>query len=674
MNITTSYPLQQSYTRSNQNKSLNTAAIQHNQNVNGASAQVNFTGLKIPRMFEKKVKLDSDTMYLIEEAANVLNTDTKSIIELAKTKTVKEMSFFSSMVEHFNGQNFYLPKSEKENGQVVIDLFKRIESPQPEHFNFVHNTSLTMTDIKACFDKCKDKPQEIKKLHTAYEKMAQVRDYNGVMRQIVDSPNTQEYVENIDKYVDHFRAHENTKGIIAELDAQMNKGTVDIVSKKKEKNIARISQYFPETDALNADVLRANYNETGNSLLFQLSNKLNPTRESLEKGDAEGIIRIYSSTTPENVDFRTNFLDINYCNYGQREKFGEDELKELSALFELADKDPKVMKLLSGFADREVHIASADEYVKMIDTIGTDRLNQNLDPVIKAIRKHPYKSASESAISLFEEEAKNPVKRIITTIADIFRGKPKKEAPVMERVHMERTVKPANTTFEINNIAPQETEVISLPPIYSQAASAEEEIQPLVQTIIEDTPKPVRSRKSSITYTPVVPKQPDAKKLAVISDVDGVIRKKLGAKTYDEQARIYANKATKMRLSLLPEIFESIKETRAAERANGTFKKHSSVSNADAVDLYTRINGKNKKLVNYMLKKRNADGTRTFTVRDIMDTLADANRSILDGKAQSTKLNRFTAKDERAIYDKIFEAKVDEFGKLARVRKTNSNK
>jgi hypothetical protein len=193
--------------------------------------------------------------------------------------------------------------------------------------------------------------------------------------------------------------------------------------------------------------------------------------------------------------------------------------------------------------------------------------------------------------------------------------------------------------------------------------------RPNIDTILHRPVLPVKpeikeTKVRRTFFKPFVPKAPDAKKLVVINDVNNIIEKTLGSKVLEEQKSIYANNATKMRAGMLPEIFASIKETRAMERANGTFKKHSSVSNEEAVDLYRRINGKNKKLINYMLKKTDAQGNRMFSIRDIRETLADANRSILEGQRNSTKSNRFTAKDERAIYDSILAGKVEEFGKL----------
>lgn len=51
---------------------------------------------------------------------------------------------------------------------------------------------------------------------------------------------------------------------------------------------------------------------------------------------------------------------------------------------------------------------------------------------------------------------------------------------------------------------------------------------------------------------------------------------------------------------MLPEIFTSIVDTRKADRAID--KRHSRSANKDVLKLYLKINGSNKKLVNYLLK------------------------------------------------------------------------
>ena len=134
--------------------------------------------------------------------------------------------------------------------------------------------------------------------------------------------------------------------------------------------------------------------------------------------------------------------------------------------------------------------------------------------------------------------------------------------------------------------------------------------------------------------------------------------------TLAEQKRDYAIKATKMRMQMLPEIFDSIKETRAAERAAG---KKLSVSNKDALDLYSLVKGRNKKLVNYMLKKRNADGTRMYNIKDIIKTVEQAETKVHKDKIASPKT--YKAADAKAFYSTLLDAQIQEHGKIEKSKR-----
>ena len=122
------------------------------------------------------------------------------------------------------------------------------------------------------------------------------------------------------------------------------------------------------------------------------------------------------------------------------------------------------------------------------------------------------------------------------------------------------------------------------------------------------------------SLNPEIPAVKENKKTDFAGDVLAFAKTKLGAKTFERQQGAFGLNATKMRLNMLPEIFASIADTRKADRAVG--KRRINSSNKDALNLYLKINGNNKKLVNYMLKKRNVDGTRMFEVKDIIAMIA----------------------------------------------------
>ena len=119
---------------------------------------------------------------------------------------------------------------------------------------------------------------------------------------------------------------------------------------------------------------------------------------------------------------------------------------------------------------------------------------------------------------------------------------------------------------------------------------------------------------------------------------------------------------------MLPEIFSSIADTRKADRAVG--KKRINSANKDVLNLYLKINGKNKKFVNYLLKKRNVDNTRMFEVKDIIAILDKAEAKI----AKDKKLNpAYKAKDARQYYNHLYEAKIEQYGKVKPQRKLKTN-
>ena len=112
---------------------------------------------------------------------------------------------------------------------------------------------------------------------------------------------------------------------------------------------------------------------------------------------------------------------------------------------------------------------------------------------------------------------------------------------------------------------------------------------------------------------------------------------------------------------MLPEIFASISDTRKADRAVGKYRINS--ANKDALNLYLKINGNNKKFVNYLLKKRNVDGSRMFEVKDIISMLDKAEQQI---KKQRQNNPEYRARDVRKYYNHLLESKIEQYGKVTR--------
>lgn len=79
-----------------------------------------------------------------------------------------------------------------------------------------------------------------------------------------------------------------------------------------------------------------------------------------------------------------------------------------------------------------------------------------------------------------------------------------------------------------------------------------------------------------------------------------------------------------MRNKNLEEMFASVKETRAAQRAKGM---KPTVSNKDVITLYSKIKGSNRRACEYLLKARKANGEREFNIKQIINALDDIERN-----------------------------------------------
>ena len=166
-----------------------------------------------------------------------------------------------------------------------------------------------------------------------------------------------------------------------------------------------------------------------------------------------------------------------------------------------------------------------------------------------------------------------------------------------------------------------------------------------------------------------IKKSATMKKFELHKNVIDLIKQKLHVKTVDKQKDLYTKNATKMRIKLLPEIFASIKETRSADKYAG--KKKSLSSNKDAINLYSKINGQNRKLVRYMLLKRNVDGTRMFEVKDIIKFIDKSNSKILKNKSANPE---YRSKNAKAYYEHLYQSIVETYGKLNYTKITKLSK
>lgn len=687
MNISTNYNnFQQTaiMARKNQVKSNNLQSniqsnYQHSQNVS-------FTGMDNLAKSLRKMMLSKQAKKEFKEmtgwAADVLGKDAQDVQKKLNGNTKRKTDFYALMVEKYNRTNFYAEVGKKENPELVDKIFDIVEKPSDEHFRFVDSINLPFAETKTVFEKLENNPKKINIAGTIYNDISGIRvnhrDAGNTERtkrifmDMINSPNREEYLANYESYKPHIHHNAEDENVIKLLDEKISAKSYD---KKNANNINEVNRLFTslvEVGKFNRAELTSHYSKEANELVKTLDARI-AIRHGVSNKDADSLAEIYKTTTKDNAVARGKFIESNYYFGAQRDKYDENEISNIGKVFKMMDEDPNMMKFINKLNKNGRGFGKAESYLKLADQVGTKVLNRDADVIGETIGMNRYHSY-ESVVEHYEQKPKSIFGRAMDSLKGLFK---KKEEPVdnniywtgedlakMEKVAAEQDAEKMKKS--VDNI----TENVSIKPTMIDTMSK-------VASVDTSVVKPqVEKRvvKHRSFFKPYVPKQPSAKKLVVINDVNNIIENKLGKNVYADQSRVYANKATKMRLSMLPEIFDSIKETRAAARKNGTFNKRTTEKNEDALDLYQRINGKNKRLVNYMLKVRNEDGTRKYTVKDIVNTLSETSKTVRQEKMAAPKDRPFRAKDEKAMYDILADEQIAKYGKLHQAKSKKVNK
>lgn len=687
MNISTNYNnFQQTaiMARKNQVKSNNLQSniqsnYQHSQNVS-------FTGMDNLAKSLRKMMLSKQAKKEFKEmtgwAADVLGKDAQDVQKKLNGNTKRKTDFYALMVEKYNRTNFYAEVGKKENPELVDKIFDIVEKPSDEHFRFVDSINLPFAETKTVFEKLENNPKKINIAGTIYNDISGIRvnhrDAGNTERtkrifmDMINSPNREEYLANYESYKPHIHHNAEDKNVIKLLDEKISAKSYD---KKNANNINEVNRLFTnlvEVGKFNRAELTPHYSKEANELVKTLDARI-AIRHGVSNKDADSLAEIYKTTTKDNAVARGKFIESNYYFGAQRDKYDENEISNIGKVFKMMDEDPNMMKFINKLNKNGRGFGKAESYLKLADQVGTKVLNRDADVIGETIGMNRYHSY-ESVVEHYEQKPKSIFGRAMDSLKGLFK---KKEEPVdnniywtgedlakMEKVAAEQDAEKMKKS--VDNITENDSIKPTMINTMSKVASVDTSV---VKPQVEK-----RVVKHRSFFKPYVPKQPSAKKLVVINDVNNIIENKLGKNVYADQSRVYANKATKMRLSMLPEIFDSIKETRAAARKNGTFNKRTTEKNEDALDLYQRINGKNKRLVNYMLKVRNEDGTRKYTVKDIVNTLSETSKTVRQEKMAAPKDRPFRAKDEKAMYDILADEQIAKYGKLHQAKSKKVNK
>ena len=593
---------------------------------------------------------------LMSEAGDIsgyfFTNNEADILDLLKLSGKKQRKFLRVVARRYSEDNYYTEPNQRESVENVINVFKSVKKPNKYHYFVLSNIKGTFSQIENILKGInKHNFVSIDKLN---KKISGNSSYSDTLiSDLFSSPNKNEYLKHFDKYSSYFALNKENKNAVAELDELLKLNTYNqnsYDSKYFAKNIKSYSR-LKDNKFITEEFLEKHYSASAESFINDFLQTYLPHRTGFISIDNSfDIMQMYKTANPENLNLRYRIMQ--YFKFSTMDRHGnnnfQSEITEMRKLFEKIDNNKYVADFIKKFISVSSNIHSIKTLNNLLDAVGAKKADIFFNNFIRLVNKAPL----EEQISALEKGIENPFYE-----TKYMKYRRRTEEHYKFRKPLSRYSKAAIVFGNFVNkvkykLLPEETVFVPINSLaegegYKPAELAINTANSFRTELLTDETTPAVNLVSSLKLSP------KARKLTVIKDINDVITKELSSKTLQKQSEAYKAGATSMRLKLLPEIFASIKETRRTDLSVG--KRKGYPISSDALSLYSRINGKNRKLVRYLLTKRNADNSRMFEVKDIVAIINNAENKI--------KQNNYSPAEAKKYYEKLYQANLQMYGK-----------
>ena len=619
-------------------------------------------------MPQKSLKVNGKDLLITSDLiASKLKAPTKDVITILSNASQEKFQMFHALANKYNREYFYLQdKNISESGEYVLEKFKTL-APEKMYVSIINNVKGSFNELHELLLNINNK-KDAKFVTKFMQQVIGDHHYaDNLLSSLMKSENKKIYMTHLEDYIPYFKLHLKDVNAVQKLDKKIADKTYDSKFYAAEYDIAKLLRLSrgPKISGfiMNKTNLKEYYSKEGVALLKEFYGRYMPTvGEKLPKESEMDVLWAYKTTNKKNVALRKSFLEHFRGNF-INPKSSDDivlDVKAMRRIFDMVDNDKHVKNFVIKSLNGDLNISRIAEYQELLGYATpkkADIFYNNFERLVNQANKSELPNAISEGLT--SSTYQTPSMRLRKVYVYRF---PRQRKSVMEmpKRYIQNVVNLLRYKFTQNNN------------VYTAASSdaAIKTLKPIVNLDITRSENPVHyspelvSSARGLRLVSMIPNKKLKSSRIKLSEENNrtlseILSQNLREKTLLKQQAGYAEKLTKMRLKLLPEMFASVKETAKIDRAIG--RKIGVSRNSDVLNLYTRVNTKNKKLVNYMLKKRNTDNSRMFSVKDIAALIGKVEKTIQENKAINPQ---YKASDAKAYYGKIYNEYVNQYGKV----------
>lgn len=666
-----------------QNKNYN--QLTNNQYQTRINNNPSFTGLSfksIKHPFKQLFMADKGLISGISETIGPILRIKPEKIEQILTQSYaseKRVHFLDSLTEFYNARNWRVDNNLREDPQEVINIYHLITSPTRAHYSVIRSSNMPIKTLKEIFTHAQT-PRSLEFVsYTQNYMLDRSNESAQIIIKMLKSKHIESFMENPNDYKSYLILHKKDPKCIEKLEKMIESGeykpeTFDI--ELMYENL-RSTRHYQETLAPYDKFIHERINKPRIRFLRHFFENFVGFRKKLTKDDEKDLVKMCISSTEENTGLRIRIMNRFRDAYAEEET-GISDIRSMRNLFETIDKDEYAATFVQKALNDDITTRTMEELRQILEIVPPKKasiFHKNIARIVEfttpAERKTALVEELENPFFPEVKHGKTPYgidgatiyshqESFIERFVMMVRNKIniRKSKSIVKKVEPETPV--TKTTSQPQRQKGNPTPVVNTPETNKKmtAGTSKTRVNPIITTPKSNKTTENNPQKTNIRRT--LKSTPSAKKLQVQADVTDYVKTKLGFRAFEDQQRDYAIKATVMRLRLLPEIFDSIAATRKTQRANGI---RPNVENRDAFLLYQMIQGRNRKLVRYMLKQTDSNGQRIFSIKDITKLIQDADSVIFKNKKSNPN---YRAKDAKAYYEELYQNLIAQHGNLRR--------
>ena len=349
-------------------------------------------------------------MSYLHNAGNILGQDKKDLVILTQNASKKRFKFFKSLVNKYNGDNFYRKINEKEDSTFVNQIYKLVKKPNEIHFNIISDLNTSLENIKRIFDGAGNEQSRLKFVHSLTKEIFEQRrgSSKNLIPELLESKNSKEYIKNYKNYKSYLILNRENENAVKNLDKMLEEGKYnpklyDTILKKQQ-----IERRFPlvENSAFSTEIYVNNYTKEREKLLNAINYNFLVSRYKINSDNYNDILNMFMSTTPENINIRLKIIrnDKSVSNpIGSSEQL-QESIAELNKLFEKIDSDRSAKKFINNLYKHPLRISSVKDINELLNNFSSKKLEIFKDNVRNIINK----TTRENRISVIKNEIENP--------------------------------------------------------------------------------------------------------------------------------------------------------------------------------------------------------------------------------------------------------------------------